>query len=260
MEVKRIIYASERETPGASDLDVLRVLRHVGLEEVILLHPDGFETWEEGIREHGLKATSIGTKGPIEREIDRLLSDRLISMVVLGSGGRHKALPGPSGIRKMMGSSPVPVLVLVQPKTVPGTSEKSLFHHCIFPMDWTVISHHALNYLLEMRGIVQVLEIVTVINKRLSVRDLRVLKEKLNQARQQCLNKGIDAESHVYAGKPWEEILLAVRDYGATAIIMGTSGKSAFKTMVLGSCTYQIVQQGKTPLLVIPYGKERPGV
>lgn len=260
MDVKKIIYVTQRESPGSSDLDVLLELRHLGLEEVILIHSDGFEAWEKSIRDRGLKATSIWTKGPIQREINRLLTDRLISMVVLESGKEQQGTSALSGIRKVMGSSSVPVLVLYPVETAPGTSQKSLFHHCIFPMDWTEISRNALDYLLELNGIIHVLEIVYVMNKRLSVRDLRVLKKKLSQARQQCLHKGIDAESHVYAGKPWEEILLAGRDYGATAIIMGTSGKSAFKNLMLRSCTYRIAQQGETPLLAIPYGKKRLGV
>ena len=52
--------------------------------------------------------------------------------------------------------------------------------------------------------------------------------------------------------KPFEELLLAARDYDATSIVMGTSCKSPQKEFFSRSCAYRVAEEAIVPTLVVP--------
>ncbi len=54
------------------------------------------------------------------------------------------------------------------------------------------------------------------------------------------LEEKIDAESHIYAGKTSEEILLAAKEYDASLIIMGVSSKNAIEKYFPVLCLSQL--------------------
>jgi nucleotide-binding universal stress UspA family protein len=130
-------------------------------------------------------------------------------------------------------------------------AEKSVFHHVVYATDWSLLSETVLKSLLDFKEVIEMLEIVSVIHKRLSIREMRNLKERLVETRKIFLDEGIDAEAHVYAGKPSEEIMLAARDYDATAIVMGTSRKSPLQEIFSGSCSYRVAEEAAIPVMVI---------
>ena len=173
--------------------------------------------------------------------------------VVSGSAGRE-AKGGGSLIRKLIRSAPVPVLFLHDAGLPPVTAEKGFFYHPVFATDWSGASKTALRYVLNLKAIIEMLEIVHVMNRRFSVRDMRNLKQQLAETRGVFLEEGIDAEAHVYAGKRPDEILLAARDYGATAVIMGASDRHRLKRLFSRSCTLCVAESLELPVLVIPWG------
>jgi nucleotide-binding universal stress UspA family protein len=132
------------------------------------------------------------------------------------------------------------------------SGQKSVFSHVVFATDWSPASEKAMGYILNFKDIITELEIVHVIDKRLDVKDMRDLKEKLVQTRKIFLEKGIDAEPHIYAGRRPEEIMLAAKDYGATCIVMGTTGKSTLKDLLSRSCSYRVSEASVVPTLVVP--------
>jgi nucleotide-binding universal stress UspA family protein len=144
------------------------------------------------------------------------------------------------------------VLILKGDTQESKSLEKGVFPHLVVATNWSPASEKALRYLLSLKTILQEVEIVHVIEKRLSVRDMRDLKEKLAQTRKILLEQGIDAESHIYAGKPSEEIMLAAKNYNATCIVMGTTGKSAFRDFLSRSCSYHVAEASVVPTLVVP--------
>ena len=134
-----------------------------------------------------------------------------------------------------------------------GPDHEGLFHHVIFATDWSRASKVALEYfLLNFKGIIGILEIVNIINMRLSVRDIRNLRRKLEGTRKVFLDMGIDAESHIYAGKPPEEIILAAKDYNATSIVMGTSFKPFIRSIFSKSCACMVAREAEVPTMIIP--------
>ena len=53
-------------------------------------------------------------------------------------------------------------------------------------------------------------------------------------------------------GRTVEEIIKISRDYGATMIIVGRTGKDWFHEYWLGGVSYQIAELSELPVLLIP--------
>ncbi|MBW1734404.1 MAG: universal stress protein [Deltaproteobacteria bacterium] len=188
-------------------------------------------------------------EGPLLPKILDAVQQEKNSLVALCRGGPVNTRL----MKKLLKKSPVPVIIFNRAVHDSGGGHRALFHHVIFATDWSPASKVAVEYFLsvfkEMNGI---LEIVNVINRRLSVRDIRELKRKLEGTRTLFLQMGIDAESHIYAGKPPEEVMLAAKDYSATTIVMGTSRKPFMKSIFSKGCAYQVATEAEVPALIIP--------
>jgi nucleotide-binding universal stress UspA family protein len=123
----------------------------------------------------------------------------------------------------------------------------------VIAMDWSPASDKALKYFLVFQELVKELEIINVINGKLTIKDMRLLNDKLTKTRKLCLKKGIDAEYHVYAGKTAEEIALAAEDYKASLIVLGRNPRSTLmKKLFDPSISCQIAEGTHVPVLVVP--------
>lgn len=257
VKIRRILYAADMDELNFSEVERLIALRKLGLEEVIFLNSSEAEDWDRKMAHHGLKSKTLSGEAPALSKILDAARQEAVSMVAASLKRGAKGVFSGSLIKNLLRSSPVPVFVLNEGAQISGTIEKGVFHHVIFSTDWSLISENSMAYLLNFKGIIGELEIVTVVNKKLSVRDMRNLKRRLTETRKVFLDEGIDAEAHVYAGKPSEEIILAAKDYNATSIIMGTSRKSRFKEFFCGSCSYRVAEEAAVPTLVIPLLERR---
>jgi len=252
MEIKKLIYVTDMNSPRFEEMEQLMVFRKLGLEEVIFLNPRGIGDWDERVQDHGVKARTLAGEGlALSRILDAVRREEPSMIAASLNRRRRKVLRG-SPVRNLLRSSPVPVLLLNQEKHPSGPLEKGVFQHVIYATDWSPVSETVLKYLLNLKEIIEMLEIVNVIHKKLSVRELRSLKQRITETRKIFLDEGIDAEAHIYAGKPHEEILLAASDYDATAIVMGTSRKSRMQGMIRRSCSYRVAEKAEIPVLVVP--------
>ena len=251
MKIKKLLYATDIEKQTFPELERLMVLRKVGLEEVIFLHPGEGQDQDNRVAEYGLKSKNLVIEGPLLSGILHTARQEEASIIAVCLKRDASKVTRGSVIKNLLRSSPVPVIVLNEDARMSGPIEKGLFHHVVYATDWSPVSEKALRALLKLKEIIGMLEIVNVINKKLSIRDMRDLKERLVKTRKLFLDNGIDTETHVYAGKPSEEIMLAAEDYDATSIIMGTSCKSFFKEILSGSCAYSVAKEAVVPVLVI---------
>ena len=253
MEIRKLLYATDIEEPSFTELERLMVFRNLGLEEVVCLLPKGVEDWEGRLADYSLKSRTLPSKGPLLPGILDIVRQEGISIIAVCLKRVAKRVLAGSLVKNLVRSSPVPVIFLNEDTQIAaGSMEKGVFHHVLFASDWSPASQKALEYFLNFKMAVEILEIVNVINKKLSIRDMRNLKEKLVETRKIFLDEVIDAEAHVYAGKPFEEILLAARDYDATFIVMGTSCKSSLKRIFSRSCSYRVAEEAIVPTLVVP--------
>ncbi len=252
MEIKKLIYVTDMNSPRFEEVEQLMVFRKLGLEEVIFLNPSGIGDWDKKVEDYGVKARTLAGEGPVLSRILDAARREAPSMIAASLNRRRRKLLRGSSVRNLLRSSPVPVILMNQ-KTYPsGSLEKAMFQHVIYATDWSPVSETVLKYLLNLKEIIKMLEIVNVIHKKLSVRELRSLKQRITETRRIFLDEGIDAEAHIYAGKPHEEILLAATDYDATAIVMGTSCKSPMQEMMRRSCSYRVAEKAEIPVMVIP--------
>jgi nucleotide-binding universal stress UspA family protein len=252
MQIRRLLYATAVTEPKFSELRRLTELRTLGLEEVIFLHATKVEGWETRMAEYGINSRTFVVEGHMTRSIldiaHREKASLIAASVKRDIGGRVRR----SLTRNLLRSSRVPVIILPENVEASGSAQEGTFTQVIFADDWSAASEKARNYLLHFKGIIKELEIVYVLDRKLSVRDMRNLKEKLSQTRKIFLDQGIDAEAHVYAGEPAAEVVLAARDYGATCIVMGTTGKSFLKELLSKSYSYRVAEASVVPTLFIP--------
>jgi nucleotide-binding universal stress UspA family protein len=73
----------------------------------------------------------------------------------------------------------------------------------------------------------------------------------LSAAEKLCKKKGVETKSVTRSGHPVEEIVKEARLSKADLIVMGSHGKSALESAVLGSVTYGVIHNDtKIPVLV----------
>lgn len=62
---------------------------------------------------------------------------------------------------------------------------------------------------------------------------------------------GIDCHTVLEEGPPSERILATLRETGADAIIVGATGRSGFKRLVLGGTAERLLESAPVPVIVI---------
>ena len=249
MEARKLLYATDSRYIHTSELEPLLAFRMLGLEEVIFLPTTKVEGFEKRIADYGLKLKTLTLDGPVVPGILRAAQREAVSLI---AASFDRDTSRPSLTMKLLRASAMPVLVLKRDAQESESFEKGVFAHVVFATDWSAVSERAQGYLLNFKGIVKALEIIHVIDKKLSVRDMRNLEKKLRKSRNIFLGHGIDAESHIYAGKRPEEIMLAAKNYNATCIVIGTTGKSALRDFLSHSCSYHVAEASVVPTLVVP--------
>lgn len=253
MEKKKLFYVTNSEPPQNEPAWSL-ALQKLQFEETSYYITGKTARWEEILRKEEISFKLLTGKSPSHTGIIGKAQEEKASLITanLASGGagvsRRKML------RNLIRFTQVPFLLLPgeEGDSTTNIPERGIFDHVIFATDWYPFSQSCLDALLKFKSDIGELEIVTVINKKLSIRDMIGLKDMLEETRDLLLNQGIDAEGHVYAGKPSEEILLAAQDYEGTVIVMEASHRSSLKTFFSGNCTYEVAEKTGVPILIVP--------
>ena len=255
MDFRKILYATDIETKALSSVLTKNAasLRQVGLEEVLSLQVAPFEKWIKELSEHGITCTvrvedKLTASSIINLAKEEKVSAIMVNLARRATKGLHRSL-----IKSLTKRSPVPVLVINSRKHTTKSLKRDLFEHVVIAMDWSPASDKALDYFFVFQKLVKALEIVNVINGKLTIKDMRRLNNKLTKTRKLCLERGIDAESHVYAGKTAEEIALAAEDYKASLIVLGRNPRrTILKRLFEPSISREIADQTHVPVLVVP--------
>lgn len=151
-------------------------------------------------------------------------------------------------IPTLLRKTPVPIVV-----TKGGPLTLPLMDHVVYATDWSAPSEEALRFIIQLGTGIRELEIIHVINQKLTVKDMRQLKERLQSTRERCLDAGIDAEAHIYAGEVAEEIVTASRDYKATAIVMAARQKRPFmQRLFKKSVPYGVILSSTITVAIVP--------
>jgi nucleotide-binding universal stress UspA family protein len=65
------------------------------------------------------------------------------------------------------------------------------------------------------------------------------------------IEAGLNVKTHVAVGKPVEEIIAHVREYGADLIMMATHGRSALSQVIFGGVASRVLGSGVRPVLLV---------
>jgi len=247
----KVLYVTnlKDEDLSFSRIESLSGLRKAGLEEIVFIQTTPFDGWLDNLTSFDIAYKTLVEETLSLPAVLDVARREGVSLIVSDCKKVTRNSSRRSLINGLIKSSSVPVLVFNETSIRGG----DLFEHLIFPTDWSPASERALTFLLGFSAIIQRLDIVNVINGKLTVKDMRELKERLTRTRMICLDSKIDAELHIYAGKTVEEIITASEDYKATLIALGAVPKKPFyKTMFRGNSSCRVAVEAEVPVLIVP--------
>lgn len=252
VKIKKLLYVTNLKEPTWSIPEGLLDIKKIGLEEIILLS----EVLPHGLKErlsgHGINLKTDVGSGPLISRIFEVANREQTSLIVAHLDREKRKFFRGSIVRNLIKNTPFPILLIHENTKGKGSSTKSLFNAVILATDWSDASGRAWLFVIGLKDIVGVVDIVYVLNEKLTVREIRQFKERVGEVRRICLEEKMDAEAHIYAGKTPEEIILASKDYNATLIAMGYKSKGAFKEILSGSSCYRVAEESSVPVLIIP--------
>ena len=252
MEIQKVISATNLKEPSYDIFEGLLDIKKIGLEEIILLSGSLPEELKERLSGHGITLRKVEGSGKLVSRILDTAKRENTSLIVANLKREKKKLFRGTTARDLIKNTPLPLLLVNEDNKESSYSKNSIFDSVILATDWSAAAQRALNFIIGLKDIIGVLDIVNVLNKKLTVRDIRQLKDKLEEIRKICLKEKIDAEAHIYAGKTPKEILLAAKDYNATVIVMGSQPKSTIKEILLRYPSYKVAEESSIPVLLIP--------
>ncbi len=146
-----------------------------------------------------------------------------------------------------------------QGESLMRTNEK-IWKRPLIASDWSEPSRRALEVCLALKGLSEKIIVTHVLGarrtKNLEQAALKRLEDESEKRLQsfcrQIDNAGIESESHLAMGRTVEEIIKMSRDYQATMIVMGRTGKDWFREYWLGGVSHQIAELSELPVLLIP--------
>ena len=126
--------------------------------------------------------------------------------------------------------------------------------------DWSELSNKSLRFIASFKGAIDRVDVVHVIGTKLSKGVSRTELKRLERESKERLaayavtlrNSGIDAETHLAAGRTEEEILRLSNELKSTMIILGTTGKDRIGEFFLGSVSHRLAEISDRPTLLIP--------
>jgi nucleotide-binding universal stress UspA family protein len=254
MRVRKLLYIADRKKRGLSPqtMENLLAFRKGGVEEIVFLNAETPESRIEELSRLSVKSKVLSDVDVSPDVITRITKDENISLIVIGLEKEGEDTHINAVLKDLIEITTIPLLI-VKENGNNKISERGLFDHIIFATDWSASSEKALQYLLGFKELMSALDIVHVFNRKLTVKDMRDLRDRLVETRKICLDEGIDAESHVYAGKTGEEIVRASQDYRGTVIVLGASTRKSFwKELFDKNATYGVIREASIPVCVVP--------
>jgi nucleotide-binding universal stress UspA family protein len=253
MEKKKLFYVTNAEPPQNEPAWSL-ALQKLQFEETSYYIAGETSRWKAILDQEGISCKLLTGKSPSHAGIIGKAQEEKASLITANLSSEGGGLSRRTVSRNLIRFTQVPFLLLPKDDeaSTATISGRGVFDHVIFATDWSPFSQNCLDTLFNFKDNIGELEIITVINKKLSIRDMIGLKDMLEETRERLLEQGIDAEGHIYAGKPSEEILLAAKDYEGTVIVMEASHRSPLKTFFYGNCTYEVAEKASVPVLIVP--------
>jgi nucleotide-binding universal stress UspA family protein len=286
--LSKIIVATDGSEASERMLECVKDLRRVGSRAATLIHvfnvrdvgglylslqEDMRPKLEEQagiLREAGYEVDVQTPLGIPFYEINKLARQRSASMVVVGSLGASlvwERLLG-SNAHAILENAVVPILLVRLQMTQENGGRRcraiceDMFHHILFPTDFSDNAEHALLYLehivRETKSQVTLLHVQdkTKIEKHLKHRlqefneiDAERL-EGMKLRLEQC--GAVSVQTEIPYGSPTQIILERARSNTFSLILMGSQGRGFIREVFMGSVANQVARLAPLPVLFVP--------
>ena len=227
-----------------------------------------FDDWIQTIGDPQLEFRQRVEVGATNAAILDMVEEEKADLIVVGRKKRttlEKVYVG-THILDILRRSTIPVLMSKymvqyewQGESLMRTNEQ-IWKRPLLASDWSEPSLRALDATLAFKGLVEKIMVTHVLgNRRIKNLEPPAIKrledeseKRLQSYCRQIDNAGIQSESHLALGRTVEEIIKMSRDYGATMIVIGRTGKDWFHEYWLGGVSHQIAELSELPVLLIP--------
>ena len=132
--------------------------------------------------------------------------------------------------------------------------------HFLVPLDFSPYADQALTYAIDLAKtlkaritLIHVMYIPTMVEVNLAPYQAQIENESqrsLDEGLQRVRNAGLEGETLLKQGVPFQAIIDAARDTAADLIIMGTHGRTGLEHVLLGSVAEKVVRLAPCPVLV----------
>ena len=225
-------------------------------EKVIAPYKELLNKAKKIVEEKGLLAKTVLEEGdePFERIVDIAYADNC-DLIVMGKGGsKLKRIFLGSTTARVIGYSPVDVLVI-------PLGKKLGWEKILVAVDGSSYSERAFEKALtlakENESELILLSVVDyppeyfaeapqVIEKELLKRS-----EYLSKLEERCKKEGVKARKFLKEGTAEEKILETAEETSSQLIVMGTYGRKGIKRLLMGSTTERVLSEGICPVLVV---------
>jgi len=227
-----------------------------------------FDDWIQTIDDPQLEFCQRVEVGASNAEILRAAEEEKADLIVVGRKKRtalERVYVG-NHVLDILRRSNVPVLMSKymvqyewQGETLTRTND-DIWKRPLLASDWSEPSRRALDAVIRLKGLVEKIMVAHVLGARM-VKNLedkaikRLEDESLKRLDAYCRlvdEAGIHSESHLALGRTVEEIITLSRDYGATIIVLGRTGKDWFREYWLGGVSHRIAELSELPVLLVP--------
>ncbi|MDJ0854215.1 MAG: universal stress protein, partial [Desulfobacterales bacterium] len=231
----------------------------VKLKEVAHIH---FIEWAEQLFEQGLEVGVHIVVGTMVQQVVRAASMEKADLIVIGrpTRGRLEKLVSGADISDLIRRTRVPILVYKHGGQ--ETAEKA--HPFVRPLlatDWSPAAEKAMEFLMTFKGLVEKINVIHVGQEKalrsssaMGVQSYRkTCRQRLQSVEHVLAQAGLEARSHLYIGDPYQEIEKAVREWRASMIVTGCSGKGSWHERIIGSVPRYLAEKSDLSTLIVPH-------
>jgi nucleotide-binding universal stress UspA family protein len=288
MKFKKMLFVTDFEELWFDALESLMELRKAGLNHVVFLHVIKKESvtmrrgkgylkdediklkqmadirfieWAESIFEKGMECGAYVVVGDPLPKILSTAETEGIDLIVTKA---HKTttlerLYAGSTTLELLRRSNTPVLVHKYMLPSGRVNDKP-FDVPMLATDWSNPCERALEQIITIKNVVKKTIVVHVIKEEIvkgksKTELMKIQKENKKRLEDVCStfeSEGIEAEYHLCMGDTVSQIENAAREHGATMLVMGATGKGAWRTRWLGSVSQKFTETSELPTLLIP--------
>ena len=288
MKINKLLFVTKFEELWFDALESLLELRKAGLSHVVFLNVierdkvamrrgTGYQKteevklkekanirfidWAESLFEQGMEVGAYISVGSLVKLVNQAATKEEADLIVIGrpKKGRLEQLYAGSDITEIIRRSMTPVLVYKYLSAESQTAERP-FSRPLFAADWSQASRRAVEYLKNLKNIVEEVHVIHVADEKSLKGDSAMMVQKTRKEARRKLEdicdileaEGIHARPHVYIGSAAAEIEKAARECQASMIIAGTSGKESWKERWIGGTPKILAEKSIFPTLLIP--------